>query len=550
MATVIGKEQLCSTDLKHFKALQGIDGKTLFDRYKLAESSIINRYIDPKYRDFLAYPVKEGDIITFHSKTYNETPRILSDLQGDDLTKYQNIKAETLAHFNKEIDSLKKSDKTTEAEFLAAATKHVDDRFVYCYDDKVVLGVWGMQLRDNVRADVNEIRKNLATKIKGGAHNADPLQPEPELEPPVDVPQPEPQPEEPPVNNLFIVRFNAGEGGILNGILECTKYNGDTVKETEVPQVKTKGGYEFTGWDKNPNNYAVTGNTEFTAQYRETIVMPIIPWWKGCLNWLLLLLLLSLICMMLWCCLLKNCSFNFCGCGCDENTEIVIPDPKPAPVPMPPTPIKPVKTFKGIKIETTDAGADDIGKILKMLGIKHKPFSGKFECDILFINCTKSDKVLAKAPMLKKYVENGGIVYASDLAVDVIHASFRNTLETIVSDRHNIIKATVADSELRKYLGDTISVNLAGTSLRIAGMKDTVKVLISGNYNNRPVMVEFPVGKGKVYYTTFHNSSQANNNEKKLLQLLVLKQIAFLNDMTIQEVADSNDVDLNNLKYK
>jgi len=340
MATVIGKEQLCSTDLKYFRALQGIGGKTLFDRYKSAESSI-SKNIDAKYRDFLAYPVKEGDKITFYGKKYNETPRLLSDLQDDDLAKYQNIKAETLAHFNDSIDKLNKMGKTTGAEYLADAIKFVDDRFVYCYDDNVVLGVWGMQLKDNIREDISEICKNLAVKKKRP-------QPDPKPEPEIPVtdephePEPDPQPEETP-ENPFAVHFNAGEGGYLNGTTKYEKYSGDTVTRDEVPQVETKEGYEFVGWDKNPNNYTVTDNTEFTAQYRpiESLGLPL-PWWKrwrfgfrgqGCLSWLLLFLLLTLIFLTIWCCLLKKCNCNWCGCGCPENTEIIIPEPKTRIVP-------------------------------------------------------------------------------------------------------------------------------------------------------------------------------------------------------------------------
>jgi subtilisin family serine protease len=165
MAKVIGKEQLCSTDLKHFKALQGKGGKTYFDRYKSLEN-IIKNNIDAKYQDFLAYPVKDGEIIDFHGKKYNETPQHLSDLQGDELKKYIQIKNETLAHYRNKIDSLKNLGKNTEAEFLDDAIKYVDERFMYCYDDRVVLGIWGMQLRENIREDISEIRKDFADKKK------------------------------------------------------------------------------------------------------------------------------------------------------------------------------------------------------------------------------------------------------------------------------------------------------------------------------------------------------------------------------------------------
>jgi subtilisin family serine protease len=198
MAKVINHEPLFNTDLKYFKAVQIIDGKTLFDRYKSLENIINSDVIDTKYKDFISYPVKEGNKITFHGKISKENPQILSDLQGEDAEKYQNIKIETLSYYSSKIDELKNSGKTTEAEFLTDAVKYVDDRFVYCYDDKVVLGAWGMTLRENVREDISEIRKNLLAKKK-----------KPQPEPPIEEIQAEPVvieniTEKPPIKPLVI----------------------------------------------------------------------------------------------------------------------------------------------------------------------------------------------------------------------------------------------------------------------------------------------------------------------------------------------------------
>ncbi|MDR1937444.1 MAG: S8 family serine peptidase [Tannerellaceae bacterium] len=295
MAILIGKKPLCSTELKYFKALQGIDGRTLFDRYPPFEN-ILNSNIGAQYSHFLAQPVQEGNKITFHGARYsdNDTPEKLSELQGEERAKYEQIKIDTLAHYNQVIESLKKSGKTTEAEFLTDAIKYVDDRFVYCYDDKVVLGIWGMQMRDNVREDITEICINrFEKKLK--------------------------------------VRFNAGENGTLNGISKLSKRKNEIITEEEVPQVVAKEGYEFTGWDKNPNAYNVAGDTEFTAQYRKIIPPPLLPppppplpklpWYKrfwawlcalfvgeGCLKWLLRLLLLLLLLLLFGWWLFRNCS--------------------------------------------------------------------------------------------------------------------------------------------------------------------------------------------------------------------------------------------------
>lgn len=93
MATVDKHELLFSTDQKYFKALQLIGGRSIFDRYRIAKTSIIDKCIDEKYRFFLAYPVKEDDTIEFHGiKAKIDDPQILAELQGDDAAKYQKSK--------------------------------------------------------------------------------------------------------------------------------------------------------------------------------------------------------------------------------------------------------------------------------------------------------------------------------------------------------------------------------------------------------------------------------------------------------------------------
>lgn len=63
------------------------------------------------------------------------------------------------------------------------------------------------------------------------------------------------------------VRFNVGEQGQTTGQTEYEKSIGDKVLPAEVPTVTPKEGFRFVGWDKNPNDYVVNGDTEFVAQY-------------------------------------------------------------------------------------------------------------------------------------------------------------------------------------------------------------------------------------------------------------------------------------------
>ena len=256
MATVDKHEQLFSTDLNYFKAFQLIGNNSIFDKYKIARSGIIGKIIDKKYRDFLAYPVKDGDNIEFHGiKARQDEPRPLSELQGEVAAKYQNLKNETLQHYYNKVEELKNTGKAADAEFLANATKFVDDRFVYCYDDKVVLGAWGMQERDNNRVDITEIRKSSPRK---------PKKPQPELEiiPPIEESPPEP----------VFAENNFEEQSVTQPIVAI-----NNVREEKLPWWK-----RFWSW--------------LTALFAG----------KGCLKWLLgVLLFLLLLFLLLW--LLRNC---------------------------------------------------------------------------------------------------------------------------------------------------------------------------------------------------------------------------------------------------
>ena len=310
MAKVINHEPLFSTDLKYFKSIQIIDGKTIFDRYN-SLANIIKNHIDSRFQDFISYPVNEGNKIEFQGKIYIEEPQILSELQGDDYSKYQNLKNDTLSFYHRKIEELKNNGKTDEALFLSNAIKYADDRFVYCYDNKVVLGAWGMQLRENVREDLSEIRKNLIKRKPKKVNSIE--------ETPIEEIKEETS-EVPPVINPFTVRFDEGNHGNINGQSSFFKHNGESIYENEIPKLDVKEGYEFIGWNEEPNNYSVYGDKVFTAQYREKppiVVAPSkLPWWKrlwllftgsGCLKWLLWLLLILLL-LLLFSWLFRGCN--------------------------------------------------------------------------------------------------------------------------------------------------------------------------------------------------------------------------------------------------
>lgn len=323
MAKVINHEPLFSTDLKYFNSnsIQVIGGNTIFERYN-SLANIIKNYIDTPYQDFITYPVKEGNKIEFQGKISNEEPRILAEIQGDDYTKYQNLKNDTLSHYQSKIEEFKKTGKTDEALFLSGAIKYIDDRFVYCYANKVVLGAWGMQLSKNVREDLSVIRKNLINKKPKKETSIE--------ETPIEEVKEETY-EAPPINNPFTVRFDEGNFGNINGQSSYLKNSGENIYDSEIPKVEAKEGYEFIGWSEEPQNYSVYEDKVFTAQYSEK--PPIIerPWWKrlwnwftafftgrGCLKWLLWFLIILLLLLFI--------SWLFRGCNSHPFGEGVVND--------------------------------------------------------------------------------------------------------------------------------------------------------------------------------------------------------------------------------
>jgi subtilisin family serine protease len=305
MPRVRGKEQLCSSEKRYFKSVQGVGTHNLFDRYSGIEG-IINRRIDLAYRYFLAQPVEENDTIIWFTKPYNETPKRFSDLSNEELSKYAEIKNQTLKQYQQLIHQLEGEGKTSEAAYFESSLKYINDDFVYCYDGIVVLGIWGMQLSETLRESLGTVSKNLFQEKKQTTLPPIEESPAPEIE---EITE---EPVEAPTYN---VRFKTSEGGTIAEQKRITKYAGETISENELPSIEATEGYEFLGWDRDPLNFAIDQDTEFTALFR-AIPPPKLPWYKrfwnwlkrlflekGCLKWLLwLLLILFLIWLLRECC--------------------------------------------------------------------------------------------------------------------------------------------------------------------------------------------------------------------------------------------------------
>lgn len=126
---------------------------------------------------------------------------------------------------------------------------------------------------------------------------------------------------------FYVCNFVAGEHGKTDGMSSFTKQDGTRLSSSEVPNVTPCQGYKFKRWIPSPKNVLIDSNKTFTAKYER------IPWWrrfwlwltslfagKGCLKWLLWLLL-TLLAIGLLFFLLRSCN----GCSGHHEENGVVP---------------------------------------------------------------------------------------------------------------------------------------------------------------------------------------------------------------------------------
>lgn len=177
----------------------------------------------------------------------------------------------------------------------------------------------------------------------------------------------------------------------------------------------------------------------------------------------------------------------------------------------------------------TGKSMDDIGSVLSKLGFAWSPydatrFEGNERPDVLFVNCGSS----TSRNDLASFVHSGGVVYISDHAKDdyesIVSEIGKFCDISLVGNRgtHN---ATVVDQDLAAFL-DVVSLNLefdmsawAVVQSPPAGASRLIEV--DGN----PVVMTLKHGLGSVIFTSFHNSAQNSDIEKKLIRFLALKPL-------------------------
>jgi hypothetical protein len=203
------------------------------------------------------------------------------------------------------------------------------------------------------------------------------------------------------------------------------------------------------------------------------------------------------------------------------------------------------------KIYVTSPGYDNIGEVLSLMGVMFEPFGGAYDCDLLFVNCGTSDPV--DSASLQRFVHAGGCLYASDQTSGLIASTFPGMFRFGGSGRAGKVAANVVDDELRQVVGDSTTVNfdMDDWSILEKCKGETLVEAARGTaYAGRPLMVEVEFGNGAVFYTSFHNRAQASEQERVLLQLLVLKQISTSSNTTIAQASQALGISLTALKKR
>lgn len=198
------------------------------------------------------------------------------------------------------------------------------------------------------------------------------------------------------------------------------------------------------------------------------------------------------------------------------------------------------------KVYVTSPGFDNIGEILTSMNVQYEPFNGKFDCSILFINCGTSD--LIPSADLIEFVRSGGCVYASDHADTFIQAAFPTLFDFAGhTGASGQIRTEVLDPELRELLGQYMTIEFdmgSWAQLRSCEGEILLRTVAGNSATGMPIMAYTEFGKGSIFYTCFHNKSQTNDDEKRLLQLLVVKQFSTVSSRTLRDAGESMGLNL------
>ncbi len=160
---------------------------------------------------------------------------------------------------------------------------------------------------------------------------------------------------------------------------------------------------------------------------------------------------------------------------------------------------------------------------------------------IVFINCGADETVdSTMINNIRQYIQNGKSMYASDWAYCFVEKPFPEYIDffgedTIDGDAKvgnaEVVTASVLADDLIYQLGkNTMEINFdLGAWVVMDGVSSNTEIMIKANVHdiygqelpNRPVMVRFNYGTGRVLYTSFHNEAQNTTDMDKILARII-----------------------------
>ncbi|MCL2564263.1 MAG: hypothetical protein FWE24_00425 [Defluviitaleaceae bacterium] len=190
-----------------------------------------------------------------------------------------------------------------------------------------------------------------------------------------------------------------------------------------------------------------------------------------------------------------------------------------------------------LKIGVTHAHHDNVGQILRFFGagvdfyeLSHSDLSNLeklSEFFAVFINCGSHNGLNSR--ILRAYVEQGGIVYASDLAGEPLAAAFPDMFEYMaVEPSLTVRNADIVHSSLASHMRINqldVVFNMGGWYV-ITNLAEEATTYISGhvpNHGTVPLAISFNYGEGTVFYTSFHNSAQVTSNMINFIEYLIFR---------------------------
>ncbi len=198
-------------------------------------------------------------------------------------------------------------------------------------------------------------------------------------------------------------------------------------------------------------------------------------------------------------------------------------------------------------IQVTAANYDNIGQILTKIDFKYESYAPEKKPYMIFMNCGTNTNV--KTNVINDYVKEGGILYASDLSDETLKKAFPGIFQ--FQGRTGTIgemNASIEDAELQEVIGNQMEVHFDLKGWAVLKDINAGKVLLRSEETGMPLMVEVPYGKGRIFYTCFHNHKQASDKEEALLKLLIAKQVNSILDQDFVATAEQMGLDLRKMK--